>query len=155
MRLEAVILIVTPIISILSLLFVPKKMLFQAQFIFQFVQLPTWILGLVAVQLGLLQYPYRELSSVNRTSFVFEYLVLPIMCIHFDTRFPERSSNAVKCIYYFGVTSAFTVIEYYTEKYTLLLKYTGWHISWTFISISFIFWLTRKITRWFFNGELH
>ena len=79
MRLEAGILITVPIISILSLIFVPKNMLFRAHFILLFVQFPTWILGLSAVQLGMI-----------------EYVVLPIMCIHFYVHFPERSSKAVK-----------------------------------------------------------
>jgi hypothetical protein len=152
MKLEAVILVAVPIISVLSLIFVPKNKLFQAQFIFLFVQSPAWILGLLAVQLGLIEYPYRELSAVNRTSFIFEYLVLPIMCIHFYVHFPERSSKAVKCMYYLGITLVFTVMEYFAEKYTLILKYTGWHLYFTFISVCFIFWLSRKTTLCFFKG---
>lgn len=151
MKLEAIILIVVPIITVLSLIFVPKHMRFRAQFILLFTQFPAWILGLVAVQLGLIEYPYRELSTVNRTSFIFEYLVLPIMCIHFDVHFPKYSSKMAKSMYYIGITLVFTIIEYYFERYTLILKYTGWHISWTFISVGFIFWLSRKTTLWFFK----
>jgi hypothetical protein len=151
MRLEAVLLVAVPIITVVSLMFVPKSKLIQAQFIFQFVQFLTWVLGLTAVELGLIEYPYRELSSVNRTSFIFEFLVLPIMCIHFNMRFPECSSKVVKCTYYFGITLVFTLVEYLVEKYTLILKYTGWHLYWTFISICFIFWLSRKTTQWFFK----
>jgi hypothetical protein len=152
MRFEAVILITVPIFAILSLIFVPKKMLLQAHFIFLFVQLPTWILGLTAVQLGLIEYPYRELSTVNRTSFIFEFLVLPIICIHFYVHFPESSSKVIKCMYYFGITLVFTVIEFFLEKYTLVLKYTGWQIYWSFVSVCFIFWLSRKTTLWLFKG---
>lgn len=152
MKLETVILIAEAIIPVLSLAFVPKNKLFQAQFIFLFVQSPSWILGLLAVQLGLIVYPYRELSTVNRTSFIFEFLVLPILCIHFNVHFPERSSKVVKSMYYFGITMVFTVIEYFIEKHTLILKYTGWQWYWTFISVCFIFWLTRKTTHWFFRG---
>jgi hypothetical protein len=153
MKLEAILLIAVPIITVLSLIFVPKSRVFQAQFIFLFVQFPTWILGLTAVQLGLIKYPYRELSTVNNTSFIFEYLVLPIMCIHFNVHFPEQSSKTVKCMYYFGITLVFTLVEYFTEKYTFILKYTGWHLYWTFIGVCFIFWLSRKATFWFFNRD--
>ena len=152
MKLEALLLAAVPVISVLSLIFIPKNKLFQAQFIFVFVSVPTWILGLLVVQLGLIEYPYRELSHVNRTSFIFEYIVLPIMYIHFYVHFPERSSKTVKYIYYVGTTLVFTVIEHFIEKYTLLLKYTGWQIYWTFISICFVFWLSRKTTLWFFKG---
>lgn len=152
MKLEAAILVAECIISVLSLIFIPKNKLFLAQYIFLFVRLPVWILGLLAVQLGLIEYPYRELSVVNRTSFIFEFLVLPILCIHFCAHFPERSSKVVKCMYYIGITLAFTAAEYFMEKYTLILKYTGWQWYWTFISVCFIFWLTRKTIHWFFKG---
>lgn len=152
MKLEAILLISVPIISVLSLLLVPKKKLFQAQYIFLFMSLPAWILGLTAVQLGLIEYPYRELSNANRTSFIFEYLVLPIMAIHFNARYPERTNKLVKIIYYVGATLVFTVVEYFAEKYTEILTYTGWKLSWTFFSVCFMLWLSRKATHWFFKG---
>lgn len=151
MKLEAVILIAGTIIVLLSLIYVPKNKIFQAQFIFLFVQFPTWILGILTVQSGLIEYPYRELSTVNRTSFIFEYLVLPIMCIHFYVNFPRTSSRAVKLMYYFVVTLVFTIIEYFVERYTFILTYTGWKPYWTFISVWFIFWLSNKTTQWFFR----
>jgi hypothetical protein len=152
MKLEGMMLVSAPTISILSLIFVPKNKIFKAQFIFIFLNLPAWILGLTAVQLGLLKYPYRELSTANRTSFIFEYLVLPIIAIHFNARYPERSSIFVKIMYYVGITLCFTVIEYFVERYTLILTYTGWQLYWTFVSVGFIFWLSRKATHWFFKG---
>lgn len=152
MKLEAFILITGTILTIFSLIFIPKSKLFQAQFIFLFVQLPTWILGLSAVQLGLITYPYRELSTVNNTSFVFEYLVLPIICIHFNVHYPDNSRKIIRFMYYFGITLVFTIIEYFTEKYTMILKYTGWQVYWTFISVCLVFWISRKTTQWFFRG---
>lgn len=154
MKVETILLFAVPIVSIFSLLFVPKNKFFQAQFIFLFVQLLTWILGLSAVELGFIKYPYRELYTVNRTSFIFEYIVLPIMCIHFNVFFPEASSKTVKSIYTFGITLIFTIIEYFVEKYTEILKYTGWKLYWTFISILLVFWISRLTTRWFFNNKI-
>ncbi|GFZ32979.1 hypothetical protein CSC2_35050 [Clostridium zeae] len=151
MRLESIILFSVPMISIISLLFVPKTRFFHAQFIFISVQLLTWVLGLTVVELGLIEYPYRELSSANRTSFFFEYLVMPIMCIHFNVHFPEHSTRVIKVLYYLGITLAFSVVEYLVEKYTLILKYTGWQIYWTYISIIMVFWISRVTTRWYFN----
>ncbi|MBK1813837.1 hypothetical protein JHL18_24770 [Clostridium sp. YIM B02505] len=154
MKIETMLLFAVPGVSIFSLLFVPKNKFFQAQFIFLFVQLLTWILGLSAVQLGFIEYPYRELHSVNRTSFLFEYLVLPIMCIHFNIFFPEASSKTIKYVYYFGITLIFTIIEYFAEKYTAILEYTGWKLYWTFISICIIFWISRVTTKWFFDKKI-
>lgn len=151
MKIEAVILIGGSIMTLLSLIFIPRNKFFQAQFIFSFVQLPTWFLGILTVQLGLIEYPFRELRTVNRTSFIFEYLVLPIMCIHFYAHFPKNSSALVKCMYYFGIMLMFTVIEYFVERNTFILTYTGWHLSWTFLSVCIIFWISNKITEWFFR----
>lgn len=153
MKLEAVILIAVPIISLLSLIFVPKNMAFRAQFIMAFVQFPAWILGVLVVQFGLIKYPYRELWTVNRTSFIFEYLVLPIMCVHFYVHFPKYSSRLTKLIYYIVVTLMFTIVEYFVERYTLILNYTGWKLHWTFISVCFIFWLSNNVARCFFRQE--
>lgn len=151
MKFEIFFLIAECVISILSLIFIPKSKWFEAQFIFLFAGMPTWILGLMAVQFELLEYPYRELSDVNRTSFIFEYLVLPIMCIHFYIHYPKLSSKVIKCLYYFGITLLFTGIEYFVEKYTDILNYKGWQLYWTFISVGFVLWFVRKTTLWFFN----
>ena len=70
MNFEGMFLTATVLVSLLSLAITPKNKLLQLQFIVLFVQLPTWLLGLAAVELGLLEYPYRELASVNRTSFI-------------------------------------------------------------------------------------
>jgi hypothetical protein len=148
---ELIILITCSLISVISLFTVPKNKRHQAQFVFLFIQLPIWVLGLSAVELGLLEYPYRELSTINRTSFIFEYLVLPILCIHFNARYPEHAGKIKKLVYYAGVSLALTCFEALLEKYTLVITYTGWEWYWTFFSVSFILWLSRITTLWFFK----
>jgi hypothetical protein len=120
------------------------------QFIILFVQLPAWLLGLSAVQLGLLEYPYRELASVNRTSFIFEYLVLPILCVHINNYYPWKESTLIKIIYFAIISSLLTGFEVLLEKYTMVIKYTGWEWHWTFLSVIFIFLLSQKAVEWFF-----
>lgn len=90
MILESKILATAVVVTLLSLAFVPKDKRLSMQFIILFVQFPTWILGLSAVELGLLEYPVRELATVNRTSFIFEYIVLPILCVHVNNYYPWR-----------------------------------------------------------------
>lgn len=151
MNTEQILLIAASVISILSLLFVPKANRLQAQFVFLFIQFPTWLLGLVAVESRLLEYPVHELSRANSTSFVFEYLILPIYCIHFNARYPHYATSLIKALYYLGASLALTGIEVLVEKYTDILEYTGWHWYITFFSVLFLLWLSRIMTLWFFK----
>lgn len=151
MNLEGKFLATSVVVSLLSLAFTPKSRRLEMQFIILFVQFPTWILGLSAVELGLLEYPARELASVNRTSFIFEYLVLPILCVHVNNYYPWQASRLEKVMYFAGISLLVTGIEVFLEQYTRLIKYTGWQWHWTFISITLVFWLNQKMVKWFFK----
>jgi len=151
MKLEGMILTATVVVSLLSLAVTPKNKMLQMQFVILFVQFPTWLLGLAAVQLGLLEYPYRELASANRTSFIFEYVILPVLCVHVNNYYPWRAPSWVKAAYLTGISLFMTGGEVIVERYTMLLKYTGWKWYWTLISVVFIFWLTQKTVAWFFS----
>ena len=153
MKLEAVILIASSLISIISIVFIPKHKWLQAQFVFLYVQLLTWVLGLSVVELRLLEYPYRELSNINRTSFVFEYLILPLLCVHLNARFPNHATWRAKIGLYAGITAVLTVVEYLLERYTEVITYTEWQWYWTFISVLFVLWLSRLTTLWFFKQD--
>lgn len=153
MKIELIILISACLISLLSIFLIPKTKRIQAQFVFLFVQFPAWVLGLSAVELKLLEYPYRELSSINRTSFIFEYFILPVVCVHLNARFPEHASIVKKLGLYIGVASIFTLAEFILERYTEVIKYTGWEWYWTFLSVWFILWVSRVITLWFFGKK--
>lgn len=151
MKTEHVMLLSSSIIFIFSLLFVPRANRLQAQFVFLFIQFPIWLLGLVAVELRLLEYPVHELSRANSTSFVFEYLILPIYCIHFNARYPQNAGKLIKVLFYCGASLLLTVIEVIVEKYTDIIEYTGWQWYITFLTVLFILWLSRVTTRWFFK----
>ncbi len=152
MRLESILLTSVVLFSLFSLFFVPKKYWAQAQFIFLFVQLPTWLLGLVVVELRLLEYPYRELAAVNSTSFIYEYLILPVICVHFNAYFP-KGAKIKKLGFYLLISSMITILDLVIENYTALLNYTGWHWYMTFPSVLFILWLSRIVAQWFFAGS--
>jgi hypothetical protein len=134
-----------------SIAFIPRGKWLQAQFVFLFVQFLTWISGFCVVELRLLEYPYRELSRINRTSFVFEYLLLPLLCVHLNARFPNRAARPVKIGLYAGITSVLTAVEFLLERYTDVIKYIGWEWYWTFISVWLVLWLSRTATGWFFK----
>jgi hypothetical protein len=151
MKLEAVVLTATTLIALSSIAFIPRGKWLQAQFVFLFVQFLTWISGLCVVELRLLEYPYRELSSINRTSLVFEYLVLPLLSVHLNARFPNGATRPVKIGLYAGITSVLTAVEYLLERYTEVIKYSGWEWYWTFSSVWLVLWLSRVATTWFFK----
>lgn len=151
MKIEDIILTVSVLAAVLSIFFIPKNKTLQAQFVFLFTQFPSWLLGLCAVEWGWLEYPHRELSTVNRTSFIFEYFVLPMICVYFMAYFPTKRPKWIKVGYYVGVSLALTGSEYILESNTMLIKYTGWNWWWSFLSLCFIFWLSRIATIWFFK----
>jgi hypothetical protein len=151
MKIEPILLIAATVIFLMSIFFVPKANRLQAQFIFLFIQFPTWILGLIAVESGLLEYPVHELSRANSTSFVFEYMILPIYCVHFNARFPSGALKFMKLLYYCGASLFLTFVEVIVERYTQIIHYTGWHWYFTFFSVLFILWLSRLMVKWFFK----
>jgi hypothetical protein len=77
------------LICFIYIWFIPKHKYRQASFIFLFSQLLSWIFGLLVVEIGWIEYPVRELHKANATSFTFEFLVLPIMCVFFNLYYPE------------------------------------------------------------------
>lgn len=150
-EIETIILITVYTIFVISLFFIPKEKRLQAQLIFLFIQFPTWLLGLATVEAGLLKYPVHEFGRANSTSFVFEYLILPIYCIHINAHYPQSSSFFLKALYYAGASLALTAVEILVERYTDILEYTGWHWYYTFLSVLLLFLLSRVTTLWFFK----
>lgn len=151
MKIEHIWIMSSSLIFIFSLLLVPRANRLQAQFIFLFIQFPIWLLGLVAVELKLLEYPVHEFSRANSTSFAFEYFILPIYCIHFNARYPQNAAKLIKVLFFCGASLLLTVTEVIVEKYTDIIEYTGWHWYITFLTVLLILWLSRVTTLWFFK----
>ena len=138
-------------ISFVSIWFIPGRKLRQASFIFLTAQLPSWLFGLLVVEAGWIEYPVRELYKANATSFTFEYLVLPIICIFFNLHYPENKGLYKKIKYYFYILSIFTLIEYFTEKYTLIIHYIHWEWYITLITMAIFLYMIRAFYKWFYN----
>lgn len=139
------------LISFVSLWFIPKQKYRQASFIFLFTRFPVWIIGLSVVEAGWLEYPVREFHKANSTSFTFEYFVLPILCIFFNLYFPESKGIYRKLAYYAAFLAPFTLLEYFAERYTLIINYIHWEWYITFISMCILFYLIRVVYKWFFH----
>ena len=156
MILENIILMTTIIIIIASLvLFIPKEKVRDACLIFLFKESITWIIGLYVVQKGWIEYPIRLVfEKATSTSFVFEFLVYPAICVFFNLNYPQKSTPFVKVMYYCLIVSAITAFEAFLESHTLLIKYTGWTWYWTWLTLFATFYASRKFYLWFFKRLL-
>jgi len=139
------------VITFTSIWFIPRKKASQASFIFFSTQLLTWSLGLFAVDFGWLDYPVRELSKANATSFSYEYFILPVISIHFILHYPSNKPYKSRILYYFTFSTALTLIEFFIEKYTLIIQYHSWRWYWTWISLSLVFYIVTVIYKWFYK----
>lgn len=134
------------LITLASLLFIPKEKYRVALMVFLFKQCVTWFLGLLVVEWGWIVYPLRLFWKVNDTSFTFEYFVYPVISIFFILHYPERRGVGVKLAYYAAFTTGIMIPEYVIERYTGLIDYLYWTWYWSWISL----FLTFGVSRWFY-----
>jgi hypothetical protein len=152
MSLEAIILIVAWLITIIVLIIsVPKNKIREAMVIFLFKQVITWIIGLLVVELGLIVYPVRSFAYATRTSFDFEYMIYPAICVIFNLHFPLGKKGFRQFMHYVTYCSAITIIEIFIEKYTDIIEYINWewYVSW--ITLFITFYISRIFYLWFFK----
>lgn len=136
---------------VLLVKFIPKNKVREAHIAFFFKQLITWVLGLLVVQLKLIEYPVRLFSYANKTSFTFEYFVYPSLCAIFNVHYPEKKSAFSQFMYYFCYCTTITVLEIFVERYTNIIKYIHWTWYITWITLFITFYMTRKYYEWFFK----
>jgi hypothetical protein len=138
-------------LSLGLILFIPKNKKPVAQLAFLFKQMLTWILGLIVVEYGLIEYPVRFFTAENRSSLVFEFLAFPAVCGVFNAYFPAKRSWAIKAAYYFTYATLLTLVEVCLEKYTDLIKYIHWtwYCSWIMLLLTFV--ASRLFCNWFFK----
>ena len=141
------------LICFISIWFIPKNKRREASAIFLIAQLFAWTLGLLVVEAGLIEYPVRLFWKANATSFTFEYLLLPFLCIFFNLYYPNTKRSYKKLAYYIIIFSVFSLMEYLAEKHTKILIYIHWEWYYTFISMGMVFYLVRAVYKWFFKLE--
>lgn len=91
-------------------------------------------LGVLVVEENMIEYPISFLSNYFSSSLLYEYLLLPVVCIYFyqGTYYSRYPRMILKCALY---TSVLTIIEVLLERYTDLIEYHTWTWVHTFISI--------------------
>jgi hypothetical protein len=153
MKVEWTILVAVWIATFSLFFFIPRKNFRLAQVAILFKQVITWLIGLVVVELGWIEYPVRCFASVNRSSFTFEFLAYPVICGLFNARYPENRSLFFKLLYYGSFCTAITVVEVLIEIYTNLIKYIHWSWYWTWVTLFITFFMSRTFCKWFFSVE--
>ena len=152
MRIETALLVAAwAITTIVLFVFVPKHKIREAFVIFAFKQLLTWVLGLLVVELGLLEYPVREFANATKTSFSFEFYIYPVACVVFNFYYPVNKTKFAGLMHYVLYCSAITIIEIVIERYTSIINYIHWHWSITWVTLYLTFYATRKFYLWFFQ----
>ncbi|TDF97100.1 CBO0543 family protein [Paenibacillus piri] len=136
--------------ALLIVLLVPRSNYREACISFLFIQVPTWVLGLVAVQLGLLQYPSRFLAYASGTSFTYEFFALPVVSAIYNLYYPSGKKPAWRVGYIFIFAGSLTGAEMIIEKYTDLVEYIHWHWSISLISVT----VTLQCSQWFYSWFL-
>ncbi|WP_127533928.1 CBO0543 family protein [Paenibacillus kobensis] len=150
MRVDYWILASVYVISAGLIFLIPRDRIRLAVAAFLFKQAITFLIGLVVVQAGLIEYPIREFASVNRTSFSYEYFAFPLMCAYFNVRYPNGRSIPIQLGYYAVYSIVLTVMEVIIETYTDLIEYIHWEWYVSLITIGLSFWITRMFCVWFF-----
>jgi hypothetical protein len=150
---ERVILISVYAAGILALVLVPRRKRKEAQAVFLFQGMVTWILGLTVVEAGWIEYPVRELSKASSTSFLFEFLIYPVIAAYFNIYYPKGKPWHTQLGWLLLFAGGITLPEFIIEHATRLVVYTGWSWYWTTLSISATLGISRLYHRWFFERK--
>lgn len=136
---------------IMLILFIPKNKLREAQLIFLFKECITWFLGLLVVELRLIEYPVEFFKYATKTSFTFEFFIYSAICSVFNINYPVGKSNLRKFMHYFYFCTAMTVLEVLCLKYTNIIVYLHWTWYITWITLFLTFFISRKYYLWYFS----
>ncbi|MEF2967321.1 CBO0543 family protein [Paenibacillus sp. M1] len=151
MRVEYWILLSVYAVAIGILCFVPKRKIRLGVVAFLTEHVITFLIGLVVVELDLIEYPVRLFASVNRTSFTYEQFALPVVSALFMVWYPNDRSKLHQFGYYAAYCSVLTVLEVVLETYTDLIEYIHWEGYVTWITLWISFYITRRLCVWFFS----
>ncbi|MEH7014585.1 CBO0543 family protein, partial [Neobacillus niacini] len=98
------------------------------------------------------EYPVQLLpdaNKYNKTSFSYEFFLLPMIAIIFSLYFPKSNTIKVKILYYLLFAGLFTVIEVILQKTTNLVMYHQWKWYWTLFSLILALYINHQYYLWF------
>lgn len=153
MNLERWIIVGIASLCILALIkLVPRNKSRDAWVLFLFLQVITWPAGLVAVEMGWIEYPIQlppQANAYNKTSFTFEFFLFPAVAIFFSLYYPAKANKVKALLYYLGFAGFFTFWEVILEKNTSLVRYDEWRWYWTLITVIISLFINHTYYVWF------
>lgn len=108
-------------------------------------------LGSLVVESNLLEYPVRIWSKLYDTSVLFEFWVLPVLCILYNQIVDNRIFR-IKLYYAVLFSAGITVVEYLLEANTDLINYIIWSWPMTFISVTLAFLVSHAFLIFYRRG---
>ncbi len=100
-------------------------------------------LGNLLVDYHLLKYPVTIFKHL-KGSVLFEFLLFPVICVYYyQTTYHSHISGVIlQAVVYSG---GLTLVEFFLEKYTNLIKYLQWEWYFTWISVFIFMIVVRSI----------
>lgn len=131
--------------------FVPVRKRREFAFAFLMCQTQTWLITLVHVKYGLLDFPVREFQYATDLLLATEYVYYPVLCA-FTVIFELKKGGIPVLIGWTALAVSFlTVQDVLLESYTNLLSYTNYDWYWTWLVFFVEFIIVRQLSRWFFR----
>lgn len=145
------------LISVLSLIFIPKAQRRRAFIAFNIFQACSWIVVLTLVQGHQMTFPIREFPKASRANFLSQFMYYPIGFVWFVILYPEKGTNFKKAVHYFLFVSIPIVYIYLTIRFTDLRKPVSNNMYSMFILNYTSFFLEYRLchlfVKWFFKEK--
>ncbi|OEF97094.1 CBO0543 family protein [Desulfuribacillus alkaliarsenatis] len=135
--------IVLAIIAIalpLSLLKKPRKDWIIVFFLKGFI---SSIIALVAVSHKWMEFPRRLLQDIYESSILFDYIVFPALCVWYNQTTYNSKLKGIILQAFVLYSLPMTVLEWWLEKNTNLIKYNKWTWMHTYLSLAITFLFVR------------
>lgn len=118
MQIEKFILIAIALISISSLIYIPKKELRKALLSFLIFQATTWATSIALVQKGTIIYSIKEFPKAVNVNLIPQFLFYPTIFMWFILIFPKNRNILIKVMHYVIFVSIMVWFIFFTARYT-------------------------------------
>ncbi|MCM0761179.1 MULTISPECIES: CBO0543 family protein [Sporomusa] len=119
--------------------------------VYLFKSLLDFVVSSPTVELRLLEYPDRLLPNLYDTSLLFELWVFPVLCILYNQITRDKGLSVILG-YALLFSAGITVIEYFLELHTNLIRYIQWSWLTTYVTLSITFLLSRGFIAFYRRG---
>ena len=157
MPIEKFIFIAIAVMSIASLIYIPKEEVRKALLSFLIFQTTTWATSIALVEKGTIIYPVKEFTKAANVNFTPQFLLYPTIFMWFILLFPKNKNILMKIIHYGIFVSIMVWFIFFTSKYTNISVFPN-STDYSAIKNGYIrnflqFAFSHLYITWFFNKE--